>query len=143
MNIRRTVPAALALTIGLAGLASPAFAEGSFTSHMSGWLTGLSTRSWDDANSDDNSTTFGAKGCSYETGDAVASITMELNRNDTWTPDEHYGNKKVTCTPTSATHTVGWGDKGKGNFDMTLKQIDGSTVSKWGHLYVDYVKIAY
>lgn len=120
----------------------PAFAEGSFTSSISAWLTGIETRAWDDNNNDDVSTRFGAKGCFYESGIAVGNITMELNRNDTFTPDEHYGNKTVACNNSSVT-TVGWGDKGSGNFDMTLKKINGAVVSTGGKLNVNYVKISY
>ncbi|MBA3783143.1 MAG: hypothetical protein H0X12_15005 [Nocardioides sp.] len=68
---------------------------------------------------------------------------MELNRNDTFTPDEHYGEKTIACTPTSSLTTVNWGDKGKGNFDMTLKKIDGETTSSKGRLNVNYLRIGY
>lgn len=123
-------------------MAAPAFAEGGFTSSMSGWLTGLETRDWDDQNNDNASTRFGARDCSYDTGRDVDDITMELNRNDTFTPDEHYGNKLVSCNNSTVT-TVGWGDKGKGNFDMTLKKIDGEVTSCCGRLNVDYVRVSY
>jgi hypothetical protein len=142
MNLRRTVPTAVAGLV-LAAFAAPAFAEGNFTSSMTNWLPGNETRSWDDKNQDDVATTFGAKQCSYDTQQSAANITMELNRNDTWTPDEHYGNKTLVCTSTSAVHTVSWGDKGKGNFDMTLKKVDGETTSYKGRLSAKYVHVTY
>lgn len=141
---RRSIPATLAATFVLSALAAPAFAENSFESSISGWLPGVETRDWDDANKDDVSTRFAAKQCDYDTaGQDVKNITMELNRNDTYTPDEHYGDKLVACSPYSSLTTVGWGDHGKGNFDMTLKKVDGQTSPWQGRLYVTYVKISY
>lgn len=124
-------------------VSAPAFAEGGFTSYMKDWLTGIETRGWDDSNADNASTTFAAKKCRYETGRSTKNIAMELNRNDTWTPDEHYGDRKVKCRKGSKFHRVGWGDRGEGNFDMTLKKIDGKVKSDGGKLTVKKVRIRY
>lgn len=140
---RKSIPACIAIGTALVGIAAPAFAEGSKSTYMFGWLTGLETSAWDDNNRDNVGTKFAAKDCSYDTRQPVKNITMELNRNDTWTPDEHYGDKTLVCTPTSALHTVNWGDKGAGNFDMTLKKIDGQVTSTKGKLNADTVKISW
>jgi hypothetical protein len=143
MYVRRSLPTVFACAVAVLAIAAPAFAEGKFESHMNGWLTGHETRDWTDRNEDDTSTSFGAKGCSYEAEHAVKNITMELNRNDTFTPDEHYGGKLVTCTPKSALHTVAWGDKGKGDFDAALRKVDGSKSPSWGRIDVEYVVVKY
>ena len=139
---------ALPLAAGLVAIAvaAPAFAEGSFESSFSGVHTGFDTRSWNDNNNDNAATSFAARNCSY-TGIPTyerrpSSFAMELNRNDTWTPDEHYGEKTVPCSGTTQ-YYVSWGDKGAGNFDMTVKKIDGVSSGYISTLNVNYLKIAY
>ncbi len=142
MFSRKRAIASMALTVVVSSVAAPAFAEGGFDSYMSGWLTGIKTRNWNDNNTDAASTSFAARACSYQTGRDVASIAMELNRNDTYTPDEHYGEKTLSCNNSTLT-TVAWGNPGKGNFDMTLKKIDGQVTSYNGKLDVTQTRIKY
>lgn len=142
--LRRVLP--MAAGLAAVALAAPAFAEGSFESYFSAVHTGFDTRSWNDNHNDSNSTTFAGKNCSY-TGIPTyerrpSSFAMELNRNDTWTPDEHYGEKTVPCSGTTQ-YSVSWGEKGAGNFDMTLKKISGASSGYPSTLNVAYVKIAY
>lgn len=87
MSIFGRIVGCIAGAAVLGGVASPALAEGAWTSYMSGWLT--------------------------------------------------------ACKPGTGFHTVDWGNKGNGNFDMTLKQIDGAVKSTKGKLYVTEVKVAY
>jgi len=143
MMRRTTVPAGLALGFAVTALAAPAFAEGQFESYMANWLPGISTRTWTDANKDNVSTTFSAKQCTFETGVSTKSITMELNRLDTWTPDEHYGNKDLACTSANSLKTASWGDHGAGKFNFTLKKVNGSDQSYGGHVGAKYVRVTY
>lgn len=144
MLTRRMLPLAASLVI--AAVAAPAFAEGSWSSSISGANTGFKTRTWTDANSDDKSTTFGGSDCTYDTmpwyEDRPDNFTTKLIRYDTWSPNENYGNKTITCKGTKF-YSVSWGDKGKGKFGLTLTKIDGSEMMGKGRLNVKSVKATY
>jgi hypothetical protein len=106
MRMNKLVGSSLAAAVMVVVAASPALAEGDIKSSISGWLPGKETRDWNDGHTDSDKTTLQNNRCSSDTGNNVSSLTWELNRNDTATPDEHYGNKKLTCTATSAATTA-------------------------------------
>lgn len=143
MGFNRMVGSTVAAAVLVVLAASPALAEGEIHSSISGWLPGKETSDWNDKHTDADKTTLQNNRCSSDTGNNVTSLTWELNRNDTVTPDEHYGNKKLTCTATSAATTASWGERGKGNFDATLKQVNGYSPSPVGAAYSKNVNIRY
>lgn len=131
----------------LAGMtAVPAFAEGKWESSITGANTGFKTRTWEDKNTDNKSTTFGGRNCTAgpipASESRPKSFTMQLIRYDTWTPNEKYAKKVIPCKGTTF-YDVSWGNKGKGKFGLTLVEINGSD---WGYghpLNVKYVKATY
>lgn len=56
-----------ATLLGFAG-ATPAFAEGSWSSYIDNWTYGKESRRWSDSNSDAASTTVTFSGCSTDSG---------------------------------------------------------------------------
>lgn len=114
-------------TIVVGGLAlslsmiAPAYAEGSWSSSVSGALTGFSSRDWTDNNNDSASTRTVWSGCSLESG-TYRDTTLDLARNRTWPlPDATYGQR------TSACGTFDWGRMtDTGSYHWTIKKINGS-----------------
>lgn len=144
MSVVRFVGAACASAVIVGMSALPAMAEGSWTSSISGWLPGEETRDWTDKNRDDVSTRLSNKQCSATPGSTVKNLGWELNRNDTATPDEHYGIKWLTCNSSTTMGTGSWGDRGKGNFDFTLRGVNKSKDdSPVGHVSAKSVKVSY
>ena len=131
--MRRTRTAMLAGLLVM-GLASPAAAEGFWTSSISGAGAGFSSRTWADANSDSDSTTIQFKGCTKTDGSGT-STTVQLTRQRSFpTPDEDRGRKNFTC---ATSYTGNWGRQPAGSFHFTLTSVPATQI------WVDYVKVAY
>jgi hypothetical protein len=86
----------------------PAYAEGSFTSHLDGVRSGFASRTWVDSNRDNVSTTARLAGCSRSDG---ANFFLEVNlyRVRSLLPNVNYGSRNVSACRTSST-TASWGD---------------------------------
>jgi hypothetical protein len=128
-SIKRIRRIAATTTGVLLAIAAPAFAEGSWSSSVSGALIGFDTRQWTDNSSDNLDTIEKTRGCTfkYRAGDQSVSHTWEYLRNDTWTPDERYGERQFPCKTDGVTYARSWADKGKGEFYFELTRLNGNT----------------
>ncbi|GHJ98065.1 hypothetical protein SNE510_75840 [Streptomyces sp. NE5-10] len=104
-----------AAVIGLAA-GTPAFAEGSWSSSMSGVLPGFESRRWNDTNADSTSTSVAFSGCSVE-GRTFRAATLIVWK-DVFGPDESKGTRTNYCNTTS------WGDLAAGSYYF---EVDGFT----------------
>ena len=133
----------LALTFMTVPMASAANAEGQWTSSFSGWLPGMKTRVWENK-ANNASNRLEMKKCTFTTERAGGSLTansvhMELQRRDTWTPDENYGQKKMNCNKSNTLVKQDWGKRGKGRFSYVLRKVNG-TVNAPDHLHCGFIR---
>lgn len=89
-----------------ASVAVPAFAEGSFNSHISNGRVGFETRSWWDGDTDGVSTSV-----SHYSKCNARSVSYELMHEYSWRPDAKLGTKTVSC---SGTGSLYWGTPSRG-----------------------------
>jgi hypothetical protein len=129
LNKRWAVPVVAGLLLVL-GTATPAAAEGWWSSYFSNWSTGANSRTWADNNTDNHSTGVFVSACTYN-WPGGNRIGLRLRRSDTWTPDEDYGSKNYACTSGSGQLWQLWGNKGAGTFYFNLYSINDSTTG-WG-----------
>ncbi|MFF2852047.1 hypothetical protein ACFVT5_37825 [Streptomyces sp. NPDC058001] len=111
-----------ALTLGATiAMATPASAEGSWSSYISGWSGGEESRRWQDSHNDSASTTVQFSGCNFHGGSVVA---LDLARVQDLLPDVSYGTKNNTC------NTVSWGEvKTSGRYYFTYLSTHSLDVS--------------
>ncbi|MFZ3492259.1 hypothetical protein ACODT5_03280 [Streptomyces sp. 5.8] len=111
---RKTVRGALvgAALLGMAGI-TPAHAEGSWNSHITGWEVGHESRRWDDRNSDGVSTLVGFSDCVTTSSLGFKSASLTLYK-DVFGPDESQGARSNTC------NYVSWGDKAAAKYYFRL-----------------------
>ena len=145
MFIRRLL-AVLIMSILTVPIASVAHAEGSWASSFSGWLTGSKTRTWENKKNNANNI-LDMKQCQFTTesvggGLKAKSVHMELQRQDTWTPDENYGQKKLNCTAANKIVSGNWGKRGKGKFNYVLRKVNGTVYSQ-DHLHCKFIRAKY
>jgi hypothetical protein len=107
--------------IAFGAFATPAHAEGSWSSSISNWLTGKESRQWTDNNTDSVSTTVSLSGCSIPNGQRFENVTLGLYRDRSVLPDVSKGERTNACG------NFGWGDVEAGTYHFTLKKINGST----------------
>lgn len=86
---------AMALSSGMF-LVSPAFAEGTINTSMSGAGKGFSSRSWQDSQVDSNDTTVTFSGCSTSSGVAT-NVTLNMYDEHGIFPDASIGTRANTC----------------------------------------------
>ncbi|MFE0778484.1 hypothetical protein [Streptomyces sp. NPDC058861] len=101
-----------AALLGFAG-GTPAFAEGSWTSYITGWTAGLESRRWSDTNRDAVSTSVGFSGCYVDGPDKFKSAGLIVWK-DVFGPDENKGSRTNTC------NRVYWGDQAAGTYYFEL-----------------------
>ncbi|MEV6976773.1 hypothetical protein [Kitasatospora sp. NPDC093806] len=118
-----------AALLGFAG-ATPALAEGSWTSHISNWGPGSESRRWADGDRDDAVTSVTFKGCNTDTNE-FKNADLELYK-DVFGPDKTYGYRLNRCD------TSTWGDQSSGDYYFTLEGVRGG-----GKLWVDTVTTRY
>ncbi len=116
----------LALTTGaliaMALTASPALAEGSWTSYLSNVPVGFESRTWADRDIDQVATTVKLSGCSVS-GTTFSSTGIALYQ-DTWLWGVFTNHGLITNT----CNTVSWGQGlGSGNYHLTFERINGSS----------------
>lgn len=129
----RTIAAAVVCTGACAlGLATPAVAEGHFSSWMSAWSAGDESRQWVDANNDNTNGYAQFSKCSAN------DFLIKIYKED-FGPDTVVGSEKMQClTGSSQTlDRVYEGDVGKDEYHFTLKS------SVPGGLYVHDVYVQY
>jgi hypothetical protein len=123
---RRAASAVLALVLTFV-LASPALAEGGFSSSFSGWLPGVSSRTWKDRNDDGVSTTIRLGGCrARASATRVVVLRIQLTKETPWyTPDQSLGRKDFDCHRSSSV-TRSWGRVAAGDYHFTLSAVNGT-----------------
>ncbi|MFG2774689.1 hypothetical protein [Streptomyces sp. NPDC048350] len=104
-----------AALLGLAG-GTPAFAEGSWSSYISGWQSGSESRRWTDGNSDAVSTSVGFSGCTTDGGSGFQSAGLVVWK-DVFGPDESKGLRANKC------NRVYWGDLASGTYYFELNGV--------------------
>jgi hypothetical protein len=133
---KRSALVAGALIVGTSILAaSPALAEGNWTSFITRAITGFQSRTWQDNNSDNVSTTVSFSGCSISEGVAFQKTQLEMWGEFGALPDQNLGNIQNTC------NTSNWGRVANNAYHFRINTINGAT-SPW-HLNVSSVYTAY
>lgn len=102
---KQKIGISLVAAIGAAWIwlaASPALAEGSWTSNMKSVPTGFNSRSWQDSHLDGAATVTTFSGCTFTFGGgAVSSVTLTLWDEMGWFPDASMGTKTNSCGVTN------------------------------------------
>jgi hypothetical protein len=122
----RWAVAALAVGTVLAGPA-PAYAEGTWTSHLDRVSNQHISRHWTDNNNDGVVTKVSVKGCS-RSDDATFSLEVDLRRDRSLQPDVSYGRKKINACKT-ATGVAAWSDQTAGSYFLQFYSHTFGTVS--------------
>jgi hypothetical protein len=119
--------------------ATPALAEGSWGSSMSGARPGFQSRSWQDSHRDHNSTRLALSGCSYPgQGGLVNSIAVTLYDEYGLLPDQAVGNRSV-----QPCGTLNWGEQTRSDgYHWTIFALNNSTSSS-GHINVSALTLSY
>jgi hypothetical protein len=101
-------------------MASPAFAEGSFSSNISGANPGFSSRSWQDSQLDNFSTTVSFLGCSTSAGPPFENASLNMYDEHGAFPDASIGTVDNACDTSS------WGNGlNSDGFHFTVDRING------------------
>lgn len=104
-------------------LASPAFAEGSFSSSISGGNPGFTSRSWQDSQLDNVDTTVSFSGCSTSAGPQFQNASINMYDEHGLFPDASIGTKDNAC------ETSNWGNGSTGllsdGYHFTVDRING------------------
>ncbi len=115
--------------------ASPALAEGSWTSSISSAITGFQSRTWQDNNSDNVATTVSFSGCTITDGRPFSKTQLEMWGEFGAFPDQNLGSIQNTC------NTSNWGRVANNAYHFRINTINGS-VSGY-RLNVTTVRTAY
>ena len=129
MKKRTKAVAASALIVGLMAVATPAWAEGGFTTSYSQVQPGFTSRTWTDQNSDSTSTIVTLSGCRANTAGAsagstrISSIAITLLRNGS-----SVGTKtRTTSSSGGVCGAFNWGDVTSGSYQFRLASVNGIT----------------
>lgn len=123
-NFIRSSVAVIA-TGGLAfGVAAPVFAEGHFSSYISGWYSGNESRQWINLNLDNTDDRATFSNCNKN------DFRMTIYKED-FGPDTNVGSETLQCT--SSADAVRAGDVPKDEYHFTQKS--GSNVSAKVNVY--------
>lgn len=101
-------------------LATPALAEGRWSSKVGGAAPGFQTHTFKDRNKDNTATTFKQSGGSVASG-KFRNVTWQLSERHTYLPDKNRGRK------TFGNGTGNWGSRKK----------DGSHDYRFGLIYIN------
>lgn len=106
-------------------IATPALAEGSWSSSLSGARPGFNSRSWQDSHLDHLSTTVAFSGCTYgNAGGLVKSTDLTLYDEFGLLPDQSVGTRSSVCG------TFNWGEQTRSDgYHWNIFALDGSTSS--------------
>jgi hypothetical protein len=119
-----------AVAIATLATAIPAFAEGSFTSHMSGVRVGFESRRWDDKNEDSKGTIVSLRYCHYmkEPSHEPKSAQFTLNLIKDTLFDEARGNVKYDCSG-STWKQYDWGRQPAGKYFFRVTKLGPSGIT--------------
>ncbi|MFN8018429.1 MAG: hypothetical protein U0P45_09925 [Acidimicrobiales bacterium] len=121
----------LVLGLVIAGViltqALPAAAEGAFSSSFSGWLPGVSSRTWNDDNDDAQATTITLAGCrARASASRRVVLNVQLTQQTPWySPDINRGRKDFDCWSRPSV-TQSWGRQGDASYHFTLHAVNGT-----------------
>lgn len=103
---------------------SPAFAEGQFTSTLSGARPGYNSSSWQDSNTDSHNTTVAMTGCSLpQSGGLAFDIELKLYDEHGLFPDQSVGTRMR-----SSCGTFNWGHQTHSDrYHWNIFALSGST----------------
>lgn len=122
MKTKQKIAAAIAVVAAAVVASTPAMAEGTWTSYLSGVGVGYSSRTWNDSALDQVATTVKLSGCSMNTGGSFSSTTLNLYREYGILPDMSMGSIANAC------NTSNWGQALGGDYyHFTIERINGST----------------
>lgn len=124
MNTKHKLIIGSALISGMLLGASPALAEGSWSSYLSKVGVGFSSRTWTDNALDQVATTVKLSGCSMNSGGTFSSARINLYREYGFLPDQSVGIITNTCN----TSNFGQGLSAD-MYHFTIDRINGSTNS--------------
>jgi hypothetical protein len=96
-------------------------AEGSWSSSISSANTGFESRSWQDSNLDNVSTTVRFSGCSITDGRAFSATQLERWAEHGGFPDQNLGNRQNYC------NTSNWGDVSNNSYHFRINTINYAT----------------
>lgn len=98
--MRRQLIAGGLSAVASVALATPALAEGNWTSYWTRVIPGATSRTWTDNNGDSANTYTKYRLCVYYTGSpyTLRNIKATLYYNNTFTPDENMGTVSYYCT---------------------------------------------
>ncbi|MEV3989826.1 hypothetical protein AB0J57_13070 [Streptomyces sp. NPDC049837] len=111
-----TVAAGVVITVSL-GI-GPAFAEGSWSSSIGGWLTGKESRHWSDSNRDNVATTVKFSGCSASHG-TFRYAGLQLKKERANLPDPVVARDNNYCDTSS------FGDVSAGKYYFNYSNMNG------------------
>ncbi|MCA5923924.1 hypothetical protein [Curtobacterium oceanosedimentum] len=119
--------------------AAPAFAEGSWTSKLTGVAIGKSSRSWQDSHTDRVRTATTFAGCRISGKDSgFRSATVRLYDERGWLPDKSMGSKVNKCGRSD------WGVMTRPDrYHWTISELNGSSYDPVLRLSVTTVRQAY
>ncbi|NEA18141.1 hypothetical protein [Streptomyces halstedii] len=126
--------AASTAVIGVLGVA-PAFAQGGYTSSISGWLPGKESKHWEDGNTDSVSTSVKFAGCSVDNG-KFTYAGLQLKKARAGLPDTVVNRDDNYCDTSS------FGDKAKGTYYFNYSNLNGRD-SVSAYLSVSTVTVKY
>lgn len=135
-HLKKALVYAVALVLASTSFA---YAEGSWSSYITGASTGFNSRTWTDRNADVTSTTIRFDGCVNNINKPVkADVTLQLTRETPWyQPDENRGRKVLYC---SSSDTKSWGRQPSGNYHFTITHVSGSVK---GNMSAKRVRVSY
>lgn len=117
--MKRRLAAAIAVMLGTSTVlvASPAHAEGSWSSYFEKVMPGFETRHFDDRNSDNIHSVLTIKNCRFWDGSryvgANNGVIMEFYKEIDFWPDSSLGQKTFYCLSSAS---QGWGDPASGRY---------------------------
>ncbi|WP_329167834.1 hypothetical protein OG939_35920 [Streptomyces sp. NBC_01685] len=114
---------------------APAFAQGSYTSKIIGWLPGKESNHWTDGNTDSVSTSVKFSGCSVDNG-RFTYAGLQLKKERSGLPDTVVNRDNNYCDTSS------FGDKGAGKYYFNYSSLNGQDTTA-AYLSVSTVTVRY
>ena len=137
MQVKKTAAAVVAGLSMVVLVATPAIAEGSWSSNISNAVPGFESRTWQDNNLDNVSTTVGFSGCSLDFGQTFSTTQLEMWGEFGGFPDQNLGNVQNTCG------TSDWGIVSSNAYHFRVNTINYSTDASIYQMDVSSVYTAY
>lgn len=143
MKLSRLTSAIAGVSFVVIGLAEPALAEGSFSSHISSGARGFESRSWQDNNLDNTNGYVNFKNCNSDGPSYGTEVEVDVGiyKEDAG-PDTQVGREVLQCQQggEQSSDSVYEGDVPKDQYHFTIK---GVVNGYNGKVNVSSVKVAY